>query len=128
MLGHYKVYRGHRLFILNQVAVVAGGLASLLQVRVTELPSTISPGLIDTETFFGLSVKMCASFILINTKSKDVTNEDISLMCLISEAVRTYRPTNKQQKTIYFICNKFSTTFVHTCTHLLSVVVTYIGL
>ena len=42
---------------LNQV-YLAAGLASLLQVRVTELPSLISPeGLRDTEGTFGASVR-----------------------------------------------------------------------
>src|SRR4029434_5409568 len=117
MLSPVPLIRDSAPVFIYQVQLCTGGLASLLQVRVTELPSTISPGLIDTETLFGLSVKMCASFILINTKSKHMTNENISFICLISVAVRTYRPTNKQKDTIYFICNMFLTIFVHICTH-----------
>ena len=53
-----SLLRGRRfrfIFSLYQV-YLAAGLASLLQVRVTELPSTISPeGLTDTEEVFGRS-------------------------------------------------------------------------
>lgn len=46
---------------LNQVKLSAAGLATLLQVRVTELPSgTGSEGSTDTEVFLGESVKESA--------------------------------------------------------------------
>ena len=60
----FKSLEEWSVLTLNQV-YLAAGLASLLQLRVTELPSTTSPeGLTVTEGVFGASDNSYISFII----------------------------------------------------------------